>query len=197
MIGFDGYDDMIDMGGSGNVERELQVHGPHVITITNTNTITKIIIILFISIPSTPSSTLRSPACLSTITITITIIEINIHSSLSTPVPRRAPREVREVWHVALQGSPLLRSPRVRQDASGESDCQRVPGQLHLRQGAGAAHDVVRGERGQRPRDLRQGPAERPVRAGEVLGVGLRWGMECSGVSEWVARPGRAPRACW
>lgn len=46
---------------------------------------------------------------------------------------------------------------RLRQDAAGQGHCQRMPGQLHLRQGAGAPDHVVWRVGGQRARDLRQG----------------------------------------
>ncbi|KAI4965242.1 hypothetical protein ZWY2020_054963 [Hordeum vulgare] len=80
-------------------------------------------------------------------------------------VPGRAPREIREVRHVAVQGRPLLRATRMRQDLASQGDRKRVPGQLHQHQGARAAHHVVRREQGQRARDLRQGASVCAVRA--------------------------------
>jgi SpoVK/Ycf46/Vps4 family AAA+-type ATPase len=70
-------------------------------------------------------------------------------------VPRRVPREVREVRHAAVQGCALLRPAGLRQDPARQGHRQRVPGQLHLDQGPGAAHCAVAGSRSGRLRLLR------------------------------------------
>ncbi len=72
-------------------------------------------------------------------------------------VPGRAPGQVPQVRHDAVQRRALLRAARLRKDAARQGDRQRVSGELHLDQGARAAHHVVRRVGGQRQGHLRQG----------------------------------------
>jgi hypothetical protein len=81
-------------------------------------------------------------------------------------------------------GSVVLRPAWLRQDAAGEGCRQRVPGQLHFRQGPGAADDVVRRVRRKRSRGVRQGARRRAMRA-----LLRRVGLDCTGSVRVFATP--------
>mmetsp|Transcript_23842 Transcript_23842/g.67040 ORF Transcript_23842/g.67040 Transcript_23842/m.67040 type:complete len:214 (-) Transcript_23842:1187-1828(-) len=72
-------------------------------------------------------------------------------------VPRRARGEVQGRGAAPVQGRFVLRPAGLRQDAPGPGGGPRVRRELREHQGPRAPHDVVRRERGERPRALREG----------------------------------------